>query len=326
MREKFGFFVQQDNPVTEHVNESAGAEFYLKVTGLAERLGYDSFWLPDHWMLPNNRAPLDCWSILAAVASTTERMITGSLVTPIPAYSPLLLAKRALTVQSISRGRTILGIGAGWHRREFEAYGLTFDTHKKRLEKLEEAIQLIVLAWGSQQPVNFQGDNYNASNALLRPRIKRPQIWLGGTSDRILNLTAEYADGWVAFEISHEDLEARKNRIYDLADRLGKETKGITIAHATRVVAAKTRKDAEKILRRIGTSREYAAVDLPKGIVGHLVSGSYEECAQELASFIDAGVTHLIVSPQPADQLPRLLPLYKERILDRIRKHGFSSS
>lgn len=326
MRSKFGFFVQQDNPVTERVNETAGSQFYLRVTHLAEQLGYDSFWLPDHWMLPNNRAPFDCWSILAAVAATTDRMMIGSLVTPIPACSPLLLAKRAMTVQSISRGRIVLGIGAGWHRDEFEAFGLTFDPHGKRLEKLEEAIRLITLAWDSQQPVEFHGKNYNASHALLRPQTRRPPLWLGGTSDRILSLAAEYADGWVAFEIRHEDLETRKNRIYDMLDGLGKKTTGMTIAHATRVVAAKTNKEAEKILRLVGISRDYAAVDLPKGIVGHLVSGSYEECAQELGSYVDAGVSHLIVSPQPANRLPGLLPLYKERIFDLIRKNRSSST
>jgi len=319
LRLRIGIFVQQDNPVTEHVNETTGSTFYLKVAHLAEQLGYDSFWLPDHWMLPNNRAPFDCWSILAAVAATTDKMMIGSLVTPIPACSPLLLAKRAMTVQSISRGRIVLGIGAGWHRDEFEAFGLTFDPHKKRLEKLEEAIRLMMLAWDSHQPIEFHGENYSASHALLRPQTRRPPLWLGGTSDRILSLAAEYADGWVAFEISYKDLETKKDRIYDMLDGLGRKTTDITIAHATRVVAGKTNREAEKILRLIGTSRDYTATDLPKGIAGHLVSGSYEECAQELGSFVDAGVRHLIVSPQPANRVPELLSLYKERFFDMIR-------
>jgi alkanesulfonate monooxygenase SsuD/methylene tetrahydromethanopterin reductase-like flavin-dependent oxidoreductase (luciferase family) len=317
--QEFGLFVQQDNPITEQLNESVGPSFYLKAASNAERLGYDSFWLPDHWLLSHDKAVLDCWTVLSAVAAVTTKIKVGPLVTPITAHSPFLLAKRGVTLQMLSKGRLQFGIGAGWHRQEFLAAGISFGTHQVRLEQLEDSIKLLKCLWEKDASFDFNGRHYSASGALLRPRAKIPPLWLGGTSDRLLELVSKYADGWVAFEIHQKDLTTR---IEDIRSRLvgvGRRNSDVRIGLATRVVAAKTQRDAEKICHRMGLKRDYLAPDLPEGLQGHLIAGGFDECAAELAGFIDEGVEHVIISPQPPDRTMESLPIFMDEVIKRIK-------
>src|SRR5208282_5823520 len=240
---EIGFFVQQDNGITESLNQSLGPAFYQEGASIAEAIGYDSFWLPDHWLLAKNRAALDCWSVLTAVAANTHRVKIGSLVTPVTAHSPFLLAKRALALQMISKGRLQFGLGAGWHKDEYAAAGLPFDSHRIRLEKLEETIQFIQRLWKAESPFDFNGKYYTASQALLMPHVDPPPLWLGGVSDKLLDLAAKYANGWVGFEIRCNDLLKKVEYLHDKLDREGRETSELSIGHATRVVAAKTSRE-----------------------------------------------------------------------------------
>jgi alkanesulfonate monooxygenase SsuD/methylene tetrahydromethanopterin reductase-like flavin-dependent oxidoreductase (luciferase family) len=316
---EIGFFVQQNNEITESLNQSQGPAFYQKTASIAETIKYDSFWFPDHWLLAKNSAALDCWSVLTAAAANTQRIKIGSLVTPVTAHSPFLLAKKALTLQMISKGRLQFGLGAGWHRQEYVAAGLTFDSHRVRLEKLEEAIQLIQRLWKAESPFDFNGKYYTASQALLMPHIDPPSLWLGGASDKLLNLTAKYANGWVGFEIGCDDLAEKVEYLHDKLERQNRETAELSIGLATRVVAAKTSREAFDISNRLGIKRDYTASDLPKPLQGHLLVGSFEECATELAGYVDAGTQHMILSPQPPDRTHELLDTYKDEIVQKIR-------
>jgi alkanesulfonate monooxygenase SsuD/methylene tetrahydromethanopterin reductase-like flavin-dependent oxidoreductase (luciferase family) len=316
---EIGFFVQQDNRISESINQSVGPAFYQKGASIAEMIRYDSFWLPDHWLLAKNRAALDCWSVLTAAAANTQRIKIGSLVTPVTAHSPFLLAKKALTLQMISKGRLQFGLGAGWHRQEYLASGLPFDRHRIRLEKLEEAIQLILRLWKAESPFDFNGKYFTAIQALLMPHIDPPSLWLGGASDKLLNLTAKYANGWIGFEIRCNDLAEKVEYLHDKLEREGRKTSELSIGHATRVVAAKTSREALDISDRLGLTSDYTAPDLPKALQGHLLIGSFEECATELAGYVDAGTQHLILSPQPPDRTHELLDTYKDEIVQKIR-------
>jgi len=316
---EIGFFVQQDNKITEKVNETLGPAFYQKAATIAEAIGYDSFWLPDHWLLSNNSAPFDCWSILAAVAATTAKIKVGSLVTPTTVYSPFLLAKKALTLQLISRARLQFGIGAGWHRQEYEAAGLPFDSHRIRLQKLEETIQFLRSVWKAEAPIDFNGKYYTSTRAVLRPRTDPPPLWLGGASDKLLDLTVKYANGWIAFEIQEESMAQKVADLHLKLDKIGRKSSDLLIGHATRVVAAKTSREANETGSRLGLKKDYVASDLPKTLQGHLLVGSFEECTSELSKFIDAGTQHLVLSPQPSNLTHELLPTFKDEIIQRIR-------
>jgi len=169
----------------------------------AEELGYDSVWIPDHLIIDIPRpgaqpeGAWEGWSLVAALAAATERITIGLLVTCTAFRNPALLAKMADTVDEISGGRLILGLGAGWCALEFRMFGYPFD---HRVGRFEEALQIIagLLRDGH---MDFQGTYYQVRDCELRPRGPRPQgppILVGSSSTgvRMLGLSARYADIW----------------------------------------------------------------------------------------------------------------------------------
>jgi len=290
----------------------------MKAVALAEKLGYHSFWATDHLTLEKNVGPIECWSTLATVATATNSIRLGSLVTPIIAYPPLVLAKRVSAVQAIARERVLFGVGAGWYPDEFQAYGLSFESHKIRMEMVEEALHLLKLVWSSEEPVTYNGKYYSVKGALLRPSTALPPLWLGGTGNKLLELVGRYGSGWIPFEIPPHEIVNRRNMLNSVLDRLGRDINEIEVALASRPISAKTEKEAEDVANRLKLRRDYDAPDLPKPLRGHMVIGSYEQCANELADYVDSGVRHLIMSPQPTDMTIESLSIFKDEVISKI--------
>lgn len=165
----------------------------------AEEAGVDSLWVQDHLLFrladTETEGPWESMSLLAALAAITERVELGTLVTCTSFRNPALTAKIVDTIDEISGGRVILGLGAGWHEPEYQAFGLPFH---HRVSRFEEAIQIIHGLLRDGQ-VDFQGKYYSARECELRPRGPRPNgapIMLGTTGPRMLRITARYADLW----------------------------------------------------------------------------------------------------------------------------------
>src|SRR5579885_1873705 len=164
-----------------------------------EAAGFDSIWLYDHLLYRFEGRPSqgtwECWTILSALAAITERVELGTLVSCTGYRNPGLIAKMASTVDEISGGRLILGLGAGWHQPEYEAFGYPFD---HRVDRFEEALRIIVPLL-REGHVDFQGQYYQVHNCVLRPRgpsRNGPPILIAGRRPRMLQLTARYADAW----------------------------------------------------------------------------------------------------------------------------------
>jgi alkanesulfonate monooxygenase SsuD/methylene tetrahydromethanopterin reductase-like flavin-dependent oxidoreductase (luciferase family) len=166
----------------------------------AETLGFDSLWVPDHLILAwqeQTRGIWECWSLLAALAAVTSRVALGPLVACTAFRSPALLAKMADTVDEISGGRLIVGLGAGWNGPEDRAFGSPSD---HRVDRFEEALQIIVPLLRTGH-VDFEGKYYQARDCELRPRGPQPggpPILIGAKGPRMLRLAATYADLWNA--------------------------------------------------------------------------------------------------------------------------------
>ena len=165
----------------------------------AEADGFDSIWLADHLFYRNPGEPTrgiwECWTMLAALAEATDRMEIGTLVTCNSFRNPAILAKMATTLDEVSHGRLILGVGAGWNEPEYQAFGLPFD---HRVDRFEEALQILkpLLREGH---VDFSGRYYqapNCDNAPRGPRPEGPPLMVGSEGPRMLKLTAQYADLW----------------------------------------------------------------------------------------------------------------------------------
>jgi probable F420-dependent oxidoreductase len=163
----------------------------------AEAGGADSVWVYDHlvFRLDGPASGVhEAWTLLSAVAAATERVELGTIVLATSFRNPALLAKMATTLDAISGGRLILGVGCGWHEPEYRAFGYPFD---HRVDRFEEALQVLapLLREGA---VTFAGDYYQAEDCVILPRGPRPRIPLlvAAKGPRMLHLTAQHADAW----------------------------------------------------------------------------------------------------------------------------------
>jgi alkanesulfonate monooxygenase SsuD/methylene tetrahydromethanopterin reductase-like flavin-dependent oxidoreductase (luciferase family) len=187
-------------PISEQAG--VGTPSYATIRALArqaEEADFDSIWLFDHLLFRRPGQPTagiwECWTVLSALAEATSRTQLGTLVTCTAFRNPALLAKMATAVDAISGGRLILGLGAGWHEPEFEAFGIPFS---HRVDRFEEALQIIVPLLRTGQ-VDFQGVYERAPSCELRPagpRARGPEILIGSSGPRMLRLTARYGDSW----------------------------------------------------------------------------------------------------------------------------------
>ena len=233
----------------------------------AEAIGVDSVWLYDHLLYRFPERPVfgihECWTLLCAVAEATERVELGTIVICTAFRNPAVLAKMAVTLDEVSEGRLILGIGAGWHQPEFDAFGLPFD-HKAG--RFEEALKIIsgLLKEGK---VDFHGQYYSAPDCELRPRGPRPgklPILVAAKGERMLRLTAEYADSWNAawfgkptnYLPRQADLEAACATVGRDPQTL-ETTAGVTITFPDLTTEESPTDDPDRVLT--GTPAEIAA-------------------------------------------------------------------
>jgi probable F420-dependent oxidoreductase len=255
----------------------------------AEAVGFDSFWLPDHLLyhFPDvqQQGAWDAWSLLAALAATTEAMEIAPLVACSSFRNPALIAKMADTIDEISGGRFILGLGAGWHKPEYDAFGFP---HDHRLSRFEEALQIIVPLLRTGH-VDFAGTYYSARDCELRPRGPRaegPPILIGGSGHRTMRLAARYADSWNADRQNDlQALQALNGRVDEACRDVGRDPQ--TLARVIGIQVDLLNGD-----RQTTQPRQFVMTPWP-------LTGSPEELAARIRAYATERVSHLIVWPDP---------------------------
>jgi F420-dependent oxidoreductase-like protein len=192
---RFGLFLSQANRSWDEV---------LTTFQLAEELGFDHAWLVDHLLDTDGPPSHPCheaWTLLAAIAARTERIRLGVLVTSNTFRHPSILAKEAVTVDHISDGRLILGLGAGWHEGEHRRFGIDLPPPAERVDRLEEAIQVLTSLMSSER-TSFAGRHYRLDDAPLEPKplqFPRIPLLIAAHRPRMIRLAARYADQWDTF-------------------------------------------------------------------------------------------------------------------------------
>ncbi len=192
---RFGLFMSQSNKSLAQVYDDIA---------MAEDLGFDHAWLVDHLVDtdgPPSNPILEAWTLLAALAERTSRIRLGVLVTSNTFRNPAVLLKAAVTVDHISGGRLILGIGSGWHADEHRRYGIDLPAPPERVDRFEEAVECITRLM-AQDRTTFAGRYYRLDDAPLEPRpLQQPRIpiLIAAHRPRMLRLAARYADQWDTF-------------------------------------------------------------------------------------------------------------------------------
>lgn len=261
-------------------------EDVLAVCHHAVETGWHGVWVADHLMPsaePLDRPVVECWTTLAALAARLPRGRIGTLVTGNTFRHPGLLAKMAATVDEISGGRLVVGLGAGWQAREHRSYGLDLPEPAERLERLSEACRIVKRLWSEPQ-VTFEGEHYVLRDATLAPRPRRGSIplLLGVKGEqRGLAVAAEHADEWNVWA-DPEILAHKSDVLARHCARLGRDPAAI-------------RRSAQALLypgEERWTSRNGRALTrfLPS------IGGSVQELQDTLGAYADAGLDELVVS------------------------------
>jgi alkanesulfonate monooxygenase SsuD/methylene tetrahydromethanopterin reductase-like flavin-dependent oxidoreductase (luciferase family) len=270
-----------------------------------EDLGFDSIWVGDHLLYrqPGGRAlgPWETWSTLAAIAAVTSRVELGPFVACTVFLNPAVLAKKAATIDEISGGRLILGLGAGWNRVEFEAYGFPFD---HRVSRFEEAFTIIRTLLRDGR-IDFSGTYYEMRDLELVPRGPRPAgppLMVGSVGPRMLHITLPYVASWNAWYTETANRPTGVPPLRDLVDNVcrevGREPHGVerTVAVVVQLSGGRGRNTSGRVEPLRGTA---------------------EEIAEELAAYAREGIGHvqLVLDPitvEAIEEVARALP-----ILDR---------
>jgi probable F420-dependent oxidoreductase len=196
---------------------------------VAEDTGWHGVWLADHYMpntgdtTPARGDTYECWALLPALAAVTERIRIGTLVSPTSVHHPALLAKRAATIDRLSGGRMVLGLGAGWQINEHHAYGIELEPPGKRVSRFQESIQ-IVRSLLSEESTTFHGACYDITDAPCDPKpIQSPLPLLVGTgSPRMLRITARHANEWNTWG-TPELAGTRRTALTEACDEVGRD-------------------------------------------------------------------------------------------------------
>jgi probable F420-dependent oxidoreductase len=167
---------------------------YVALARAAEAAGFDSIWIGDHLLYREpERGPWEAWTLLAALAAVTENARLGPLVACAAFHPPALIAKMAATIDEVSDGRFVLGLGAGWNEAEFRAFGLPFD---RRVSRFEESFEIIRRLLGGER-VTLAGAFAQAEDVVLLPApAQRPRLMIGSTGPRVLRATLPHVDVW----------------------------------------------------------------------------------------------------------------------------------
>ena len=218
-----------------------------------DRLGYDSVWVCDHlYGVPLPTLPIfEAWSELAAVAAITEHVQLGTLVTPPFFRNPAVLAKQIATIDHISNGRTIVGLGAGWFESEFKGYGCTFPSLRERMRALDEAAEILKRMW-TQDKVTFHGRHFSVEDVLCEPKpLRRPPILIGGGGERVLmGIVARSADIWNNLAVFQHQLGEKVEALRRRCDDFGRDFESIEVSQQCIVVIAEDEARARASLEK----------------------------------------------------------------------------
>ncbi|UCD02595.1 MAG: LLM class flavin-dependent oxidoreductase [Promethearchaeota archaeon] len=268
-------------------------DLFLEIAKEAERLGYDSIWITDHLISPKGRSHgLESWTILSALAAVTKKIHLGTYVLCNQFRHPSLLAKMVSTIDHVSKGRIILGIGAGWYKTEHIAFGFNWDNLSVRINRLKESILLMKKLW-TEDIVTFNGEYYKVKNATLEPKpIQKPHppIWIGGVSPAIKRLLTEEGNGWIPVLPSPEQLSKDIEEIKKKMKINNRKFNQLEIAFggAGYTLLTDNKKLANKELKKISNYR-----DIPIDNLNCLI-GDSSFIKEKIQQYEKVGVKHIV--------------------------------
>jgi F420-dependent oxidoreductase-like protein len=263
----------------------------------AEKAGFDAIWLYDHFHTvptPQLETVFECWTSMAALARDTSTIKLGQMVTCNSYRPPSLLAKMASGVDVMSRGRLILGIGAGWYENEYQAYGYEYPETPERLRMLREALQVIKAMW-TQERADFAGQYYQLRGAINEPKpVQKPHppIWIGGAGEKVtLKLVAQYGDA-CNFNADVATVRHKLNVLREHCETVGRDYESITKTVEFYTIFG----DRREVDRVVADTARRTGMDEAFVRSWHPLAGDAERIAQIIGEYAEAGIEYFIVN------------------------------
>jgi F420-dependent oxidoreductase-like protein len=270
----------------------------------AEILGFDSFWVMDHFhQIPFVGKPeepmLESWTTISVLAGITSKIKLGTMMTGNIYRHPSILAKISATLDVLSKGRLFMGIGAGWNEEESLAYGIPFPSVKERFLRLEEAIQIIRKMWTEEPSTSFNGQYYQIKDAYCNPKpIQKPSppIMVGGIGERqTLRIVAKYADACNIFG-SVETVKRKLGVLKEHCGSVGRDYESILKTKLGLVVTDDNKEMARKRIQEI-------LKGMPEEQINEFaIYGTPEEVLGQMELLQEAGIQYLIVYLDPSKE------------------------
>jgi len=268
----------------EHLDRSQRSSYVVDLNTALDLISghFDSAWIVDH-LQDGDSDSMESFTTLSYMAALHPQLKFGQAVICQSFRNPALLAKMGATLQFLSNGRYMLGIGAGWNEEEFKAYGYEFVSARVRVEQLEETLQIIKSMW-TEPSASFQGRHYHISNAYCEPKPDPiPPIMIGAFGPKMLRLTAKYADEW---NVSSTGLDEYRQLLDDFekaCELEGRDPSTVRRSWCGGCACAMTQSDAKQIA---GDRYEASNPDDDFGFVG-----TPQQVIEQMRGFIDLGIT-----------------------------------
>lgn len=278
---------------------------WQKIAHAVESLGFAGLFRSDHFTnsSPPDRDSLELWTSLTWLASHTERIEFGPLVTPVSFRHPVFTARMAKDVDDLSSGRLILGVGAGWQEREHDLFGFKLLDPKARFDRFEEGLQVIVRLLREQEPVTFEGNFYELDNAALLPRPQRssgPPLLIGGNGrNRTLPLAATLADEWNGVFIPPARYRELNRRLSSLMGKAGRDPGEVRRSVMTGLVFGRDQRELDAYLEDYEKPADALRAD-------GLIVGLAAQVKDQIEAYAEAGAQRIMLQWLDLDNLEGL--------------------
>jgi F420-dependent oxidoreductase-like protein len=270
----------------------------VEVAQRAEQLGYDHLWVYDHVETVPRREPthvFEAFTTLAALSQRTSTIHLGQLVTCSAYRNAGLLAKEAAGLDVMSGGRLILGLGAGWYEREYQAYGYDFPSAGTRLAILEETVQVVRALW-SKETVSFDGKHLRFDEAYCDPKPLQtlPPIWIGGGGERVtLRIAALHADA-VNWQVGLSEFRHKSEVLAQHCGDVGRSFESIVRTHGPDCRLFASEADLRTWLRSPGGGGLWGGTDPDEYVRDNFV-GTSDQVTEKVQAFVDAGCREFVL-------------------------------